>query len=295
MSTDGLTGVQALERAHPGLPRAPGKVERRESEYIRHGTISSMITRDVVSGLVLAPASGPTRTAADFLAHLQQVVATDPAATRWHVAADNLNIHLSTPLVRYVAALSRVTEDLGEPGKQGAAGLLFDAYRRSDGREHQRGVAQRGQSDEDGTVGVEIPDRMRQMQSQPRLAHPSRPCEREQPHRALGGDAAEQRYHICHLSLAPHQRGGRLGESRARQVGHVYHLAPAARDGGTELGRLRGPKGERSGQAAHRVAVGPPQVPLQIAQAALGQRGQFGQLLLAEPRGMAMPPQQLPE
>ena len=30
VSTDELTGVQALERAHPGLPLAPGKVERRE-------------------------------------------------------------------------------------------------------------------------------------------------------------------------------------------------------------------------------------------------------------------------
>jgi transposase len=119
LSTDELTGVQALERAHPGLPLVPGKVERREFEYIRHGTTSFMITRDVVSGQVLAPASGPTRTALDFLAHLQQVVATDPAATRWHVAADNLNIHLSTPLVRYVAAVSGVTDDLGEPGKRG--------------------------------------------------------------------------------------------------------------------------------------------------------------------------------
>jgi transposase len=119
LSTDELTGVQALERAHPGLPMVPGKVERREFEYIRHGTTSFMLTRDVVSGQVLVPASGPTRTAADFLAHLQQVVATDPAATRWHVVADNLNIHLSTPLVRYVAAVSGVTEDLGEPGKRG--------------------------------------------------------------------------------------------------------------------------------------------------------------------------------
>lgn len=119
LSTDELTGVQALERAHPGLPMVPGKVERREFEYIRHGTTSFMITRDVVSGQVLVPASGPTRTAADFLAHLQQVVATDPAATRWHVVADNLNIHLSTPLVRYVAALSGVTENLGEPRKRG--------------------------------------------------------------------------------------------------------------------------------------------------------------------------------
>jgi len=30
VSTDELTGVQALERKHPGLPLAPGKVERRE-------------------------------------------------------------------------------------------------------------------------------------------------------------------------------------------------------------------------------------------------------------------------
>ena len=32
VSTDELTGVQALERKHPGLPLAPGKVERRELE-----------------------------------------------------------------------------------------------------------------------------------------------------------------------------------------------------------------------------------------------------------------------
>ena len=119
LSTDELTGVQALERAHPGLPMVPGKVERREFEYIRHGTTSFMITRDVVSGQIVAPSCGPTRTAVDFLAHLQQVVATDPTATRGHIAADNLNIHLSTPLVRFVAAVSGVTEDLGEPGKCG--------------------------------------------------------------------------------------------------------------------------------------------------------------------------------
>ena len=50
MSTDELTGVQALERKHPGLPLAPGKVERREFEYIRHGTCSFILSRDVVTG-----------------------------------------------------------------------------------------------------------------------------------------------------------------------------------------------------------------------------------------------------
>jgi len=94
VSTDELTGVQALERRHPGLPLAPGHVERREFEYRRHGTCSFILSRDVVSGAVLAPTAGPTRTEADFLAHVQGVVATEPAA-RWHFVVDNLDIHRS--------------------------------------------------------------------------------------------------------------------------------------------------------------------------------------------------------
>ena len=88
MSTDELTGVQALERKHPGLPLAPGKVERREFEYIRHGTRSFIISRDVVTGQIVAPYGGPTRTEADFLAHVQAVLATDATAERWHLRED---------------------------------------------------------------------------------------------------------------------------------------------------------------------------------------------------------------
>ena len=119
MSTDELTGVQALERKHPGLPLAPGKVERREFEYIRHGTRSFIVSRDVATGLLVAPSCGPTRTEADFLAHIQGVVATDPAATRWHFVADNLNTHQSEALVRFVAADMGLDADLGEKGKRG--------------------------------------------------------------------------------------------------------------------------------------------------------------------------------
>jgi len=50
VSTDELTAVQALERKHPGLPLALGKVQRREFEYIRHGTLSFILSRDVASG-----------------------------------------------------------------------------------------------------------------------------------------------------------------------------------------------------------------------------------------------------
>ncbi len=119
VTTDELTGVQALERKHPGLPLAPGKVERREFEYIRHGTCACILSRDVVTGQVLAPTLGPRRTEADFLAHVQGVVATDPQARQWHFVVDNLNIHQSEALVRWVAAESDLEIELGEKGTCG--------------------------------------------------------------------------------------------------------------------------------------------------------------------------------
>jgi hypothetical protein len=119
VTTDELTGVQALERKHPGLPLAPGKVDRREFEYLRHGTVACILSRDVVTGQVLAPTLGPTRTEADFLAHVQGVVATDATAGQWHFVVDNLNTHQSESLVRWVAAESDLDLDLGEKGTCG--------------------------------------------------------------------------------------------------------------------------------------------------------------------------------
>jgi transposase len=119
LSTDEMTGVQALERAAPGLPVRPGKVKRREFEYIRHGTLSFMVNFDVVTGEVICPSVGPTRTEVDFLAHMRGTVESDPSVTQWHVVSDNLNIHCSESLVRYVAEISGITDDLGIKEKCG--------------------------------------------------------------------------------------------------------------------------------------------------------------------------------
>jgi hypothetical protein len=119
VSTDELTGVQALERKHPDLPATPGLPRYREFEYVRHGTCSFLLNRDVVSGKVVAPSCGPTRTEADFAAHIAQTVAGDPTATRWHFVVDNLDIHCSETLVRFVAQQSGLEEDLGTKGRRG--------------------------------------------------------------------------------------------------------------------------------------------------------------------------------
>jgi putative transposase len=117
---DELTGVQALERKHPDLPMLPGHVLRREFEYIRHGTLSWFINFDVVTGHVIEPSWGLTRTEEDALAHLRRLLASDPKATKWHLMLDNLNIHQSEALVRWVAEREGIeAETLGVKGKSG--------------------------------------------------------------------------------------------------------------------------------------------------------------------------------
>ncbi len=120
ISLDEMTGVQALERKHSDLPMQPGHVLRREFEYIRHGTLSWFINLDVVTGKVLAPSWGKTRTEEDALAHLEQLVASDPDALKWHLMMDNLNIHQSEALVRWIARMEGIQEEtLGIKGKSG--------------------------------------------------------------------------------------------------------------------------------------------------------------------------------
>ncbi len=117
-STDEMTGIQALERAAPTLPMQPGRVERRAFEYIRHGTQSLLANFQVATGQVVCPSLGPTRTEADFAAHIAQTVAADPEAGYIFIV-DQLNIHQSETLVRFVAAQCGITDDVGVKEKCG--------------------------------------------------------------------------------------------------------------------------------------------------------------------------------
>ena len=118
VSTDEKTGIQALERLYPTLSMQPGLVERREFEYIRHGTQCLTTNFEIATGLIVAPTIGDTRTEADFAAHVAQTVAKDPQGT-WIFVLDHLNTHQSESLVRWVAQQCAIKEDLGRKGVSG--------------------------------------------------------------------------------------------------------------------------------------------------------------------------------
>jgi hypothetical protein len=80
VSCDELTAIQALERAAPTQPMQRGRLERREFDYIRHGTLSLITNFEVATGQVVAPSLGPTGTEDDFAAHIAQTIDTDPQA-----------------------------------------------------------------------------------------------------------------------------------------------------------------------------------------------------------------------
>ena len=118
-SLDEMTGVPALERKYPDLPMSSGKVVLREFEYIRHGTLAFILNFDIVTGKLVACTAKPTRTEQDFVEHIQGRVSAEPQTTQWHFISDNLNIHISESLVRYVAEESDLDIDLGVKGKSG--------------------------------------------------------------------------------------------------------------------------------------------------------------------------------
>ena len=114
--TDEKSGIQALERAK--LPMKPGKVERQEFEYVRHGTLCLIANFVVALGTVIAASIGTRRREAEFAEHIEQTIATDPQAG-WIFVLDNLNTHQSEALVRLVARHCELDVDLGVKGKRG--------------------------------------------------------------------------------------------------------------------------------------------------------------------------------
>jgi hypothetical protein len=91
--------MQAHARAYPPRPLRPGLVERRALESIRQGTQTLMANREVATGNVMAPSLSPTRTAEDWIVHMQRPIALAPHAA-WMFMMDQWNTHQSASLAR---------------------------------------------------------------------------------------------------------------------------------------------------------------------------------------------------
>lgn len=113
----------------PNLAMKPGRCEKVEFEYIRHGTQTLIASLNVATGHIDQASVGDTRTEADLDAHLRALLGAAPTAPKIHLVMDCLNTHQSESLVGLVADLEAEPIELGEKGK---SGILASMATRSD-------------------------------------------------------------------------------------------------------------------------------------------------------------------
>jgi transposase len=108
LSVDEKTGIQARSRKHRTRRAAPGRAERREFEYVRHGTVSLMAALNVADGTVRPKIIGRnnSETLHAFLADIDR---DTPAHLRIHLVMDNGSSHVSKATRAWLAAHPRFT------------------------------------------------------------------------------------------------------------------------------------------------------------------------------------------
>jgi transposase len=94
LSVDEKTAIPARSRRHPTTRCQPGRIERQEFEYRRHGTACLMAALNVHTGEVWA--SDAARNDADgFIAFLERIDADTPDELTIHLVLDNGASHVA--------------------------------------------------------------------------------------------------------------------------------------------------------------------------------------------------------
>ena len=118
-STDEKTGIQARGHVNPKQQMKPGRPERIDPEYIRHGTSGIIASRNVATGEIVEPLVQPTRKEEDYILHIESVFSVNPDKKHVYIN-DNLNTHMSESLVLFVARVEGIdASTLGVKGKSG--------------------------------------------------------------------------------------------------------------------------------------------------------------------------------
>ena len=105
---DEKSAIQALDRLDPRLPLSPGRAERHGFEYYRHGTLSLYAALNPRTGQVIGQTAA-RHTSEEFVAFLQDLVATQPAEREVHVILDNFSAHKTNLVKQFLVEHANVT------------------------------------------------------------------------------------------------------------------------------------------------------------------------------------------
>jgi transposase len=100
-SLDEKSAIQALDRLDPVLPLSPGRAERHGFEYFRHGTLSLYAALNTATGEVLGKTTA-RHTSAEFIAFLDDLLATQPRQRQVHLILDNLSAHKTKAVAAFL-------------------------------------------------------------------------------------------------------------------------------------------------------------------------------------------------
>jgi transposase len=106
LCVDEKSQIQALERTQPVRPVAPGRVERRTHDYVRHGTTTLFAALEVATGRI-TDACQPRHRHREFLDFLK-LVATAYPRRQLHVVVDNYATHKHQRVQAWLAKHPRV-------------------------------------------------------------------------------------------------------------------------------------------------------------------------------------------
>ena len=99
---DEKSAIQALDRLDPVLPLSPGRAERHGFEYYRHGTLSLCVALHTASGKVIGRTTA-RHTSAEFVAFLEQLLASLAQEQAVHIICDNLSAHKTQAVSDFLA------------------------------------------------------------------------------------------------------------------------------------------------------------------------------------------------
>lgn len=107
-SVDEKTCMQARSRTRATRPVRPGQPERREFEYVRHGTVSLMAAMNVITGTI-HPKIITRNDSVTFIEFLTELADTVDPSKKIHLILDNGSSHISKATRAWIREHPRFT------------------------------------------------------------------------------------------------------------------------------------------------------------------------------------------